>query len=155
MENWKLVTENPKYEVSDLGRVRHVGTKKLVATAESNGYTRVGFGPTRFVHRLVAKAFLPPDPARPTINHKNGKKKDNRAVNLERATLVENNAHSAHKRCAATNPKRAFKLTPAIVRSIRKRHASGERSSAIAEDVGISTSMLRHVVARRFWKEVT
>jgi len=128
--------------------------------AKENGYLEVAFKVNgkqiwRLVHRLVGFAFLKPDPTRPTINHINGKRTDNRPCNLAWSTLAENNAHSAHKRCAATNPKRAFKLTPAIVRSIRKRHAAGELSSAIAKDIGISAPMVRNVVYRRSWKEVT
>jgi hypothetical protein len=152
MERWKTVAENKKYEVSDLGRVRRISTNRVLRIRLSkNGYPRVNFGDTRFVHRLVAIAFLKPDPSRPTVNHLNGEKTDNRAVNLAWSTLVENNAHSAHKRHASTNPKRALKLTLPEVLKIRKAHADGELTSVIAMRFDVSASMIRHIVYRRMW----
>ena len=49
---------------------------------------------TMYVHRLVAEAFIPNPKIKPTINHKNGNKKDNMASNLEWATHSENIYHA-------------------------------------------------------------
>ena len=46
------------------------------------------------VHRLVAAAFLKPDEGRPWVNHINGRKSDNRLVNLEWTTARENALHA-------------------------------------------------------------
>ncbi|KAG5182903.1 hypothetical protein JKP88DRAFT_241207 [Tribonema minus] len=46
------------------------------------------------VHRLVADAHLPDDPARLVVNHIDGDKLNNAASNLERATHSENTRHA-------------------------------------------------------------
>lgn len=156
MEVWKIIDRQPNYEVSNEGRIRRISTGRVLNPRfQVNGYLRVNFGKdTQLIHRLVAHAFLKPDPSRPTVNHLNGIKTDNCDTNLVWSTLRENNAHSAHKRVAATNPKRAMKLTAENVREIREAHASGEISSAIGKRFDISPATVRNIVFGRSWKEL-
>ncbi|MCD8094546.1 MAG: HNH endonuclease [Ruminococcus sp.] len=59
-----------------------------------NGYRR-----ECSVHRLVALAFIPNPENKPTVNHLNEDKKDNRVENLECATNAEQNVHGTRIEC--------------------------------------------------------
>ncbi len=67
----------------------------MKAHKDGSGYLRVKLlGETRKVHRLVASAFIPNPENKPTVNHINGNKTDNRVDNLEWATHSENKQHA-------------------------------------------------------------
>lgn len=80
-EFWRTVVidgvENPRYQVSNFGKVKcldwnRTGKERLCKlSANSDGYLKVGIdGVNRYVHRLLAEAFLPcPDPEKNCIDH--------------------------------------------------------------------------------------
>ena len=88
------------YEVSNGGRVRNRRTgKMLTPRKDRGGYMTVrlqveGRTATRFVHRLVAEAFIDSKPGLEIVNHLNGDKTDNRADNLEWTTHAGNIRHA-------------------------------------------------------------
>ena len=94
-ELWKPIKGyEDMYMVSNYGRIMCLNyhgrriIRILRLTAKPNHYIKVGLrkdGKTRTfsVHRLVAAAFLPlPQPGGNQVDHINGDKQDNRAINL-------------------------------------------------------------------------
>lgn len=98
-ELWKTILGH-NHEISNMGRVRNSNTKRVLRpTVGIKGYCTIGLYKNgrqywKYAHRLVAEAFIPNHEDKPTVNHINGKKDDNRAKNLEWCTQSENCIHS-------------------------------------------------------------
>jgi len=79
-------------QVSYDGEVYQDGRHLRKSVNKVTGYVTVrvrGVGP-QYVHRLVAEAFIANPNGYPEVNHKNEKKADNRASNLEWCTHTYN-----------------------------------------------------------------
>lgn len=111
----------------------------------SSGYgmVRAMLGGRRVVglaHRLVWQHLRGDIPEGLVVNHRNGRKDDNRLCNLEVVTYSENarHAHRVLGRCpqAGTNNPMA-RLTPLDVAEIRLARLRGDRAVEIAARFGI------------------
>jgi len=110
------------YQVSTLGRVRSLdrvviaknGTAmpckgRVLRAVLINGYPVAWLckdkkSRYRYVHRLVASAFIPNPENKPTVNHIDGVKTNNCVLNLEWNTFSENIAHAQKNGLALTKP---------------------------------------------------
>ena len=101
-ETWKRAKGySSKYYVSNMGRILTTQYKGgyrvgiIQPAKDTNGYLRTVLDrKTVKVHRVVAQTFVPNPQNKPTVNHINGDKADNRVTNLEWATKEEQTQHA-------------------------------------------------------------
>lgn len=163
-ETWKKI--HPAYEVSDQGRVRRylVGSgaqagRVLKPSPIGHGYLHVVFSyngerEDRFVHLLVAEAFIGPCPAGYEVNHKDGNKSNCRLKNLEYVTPAENTEHAMRLGLKARGSRHGrSKLNELAVSMIKKalKHSS---VSSVARMYKIGRAAISKIKNGRTWAHV-
>ncbi len=106
------------------------------------------------VHRLIALTFLPTDPNRNVVNHKDGNKHNNKLSNLEWVTDSENQIHSVvvlRKAAPKGTVNGMHKLTENDVKEIRRLHEVGCSYSTIAKKYNVSVSNISSIINKRSW----
>lgn len=159
-EEWRDVSGQPNYEVSNLGRMRRKA-QIVHGTPGKHGHVYVGFGPgggqkKLLMHRLICEAFHGPPPAgKPQCAHLNGDPSDNRPDNLVWATAKENAHHRIlHGRQHRGEASPGTKLTEEQVREARLRITNGERYRDIVNDYPVKRETLRDAVNGSTWGHV-
>ena len=163
-EEWRdVVGWEGFYSVSALGLVRSDRSGSTLKPQKySNGYqyvnlSRSGVKERRIVHRAVAESFIGPCPPGHQVNHINGIKYDNRAINLEWVTPTENIRHAMKHGLTKINGEQNAnaKLTDCSVWHIRKQYAAGEATlQELADRFGVCRSVVGRVVRQATWRHV-
>lgn len=161
-EEWRQVSIHPKYQVSNLGRVRWK-VRICRPVPDTDGYLRVTMhidGKSRkyAISNLVAEAFIGPRPAGEVIRHRDGDSSNNRASNLIYGTYKENEADKeGHGTKARGATHGASKLTDAQVSEIRRRYKPRDPSNhlrALAMEFGVTAKTVHQIVLRKKWKHI-
>jgi hypothetical protein len=156
MEIWKDINGFDKYKISNQGRIKSLkwGKERILKPGGNGRYVIVILSlkckaSSFLVHRLVAKAFIENPENKPNINHVNGIKTDNRAVNLEWCTQLENIQHSYESGLSNSGEKHhKSKLTEIQVAEIRKSDLSQKELSII---YNIGQKSINSIINKKSW----
>ena len=96
-EEWRSISGNMDYKVSQIGRVRNVRTGLILKLRlnDTMGYIQIGFTNEHnrkicYVHRLVAQEFIENPENRSDVDHIDNNKQNNCSNNLRWASKSEN-----------------------------------------------------------------
>ena len=96
---WKKIKNHNNYSVSEKGEIRNdlSGKIKSAYVCKGNGYYYVDLWENNKckkmqLHRIIAEAFIPNPEDKPTVDHVDGDRKNNRIDNLRWATYSEQNS---------------------------------------------------------------
>jgi hypothetical protein len=175
-EIWKPIKNyEGYYEVSNLGRIRSnervhtnkmgkrrtVSEKILKSHSCNNKYVDkrlangVNFVSVR-VHRIVAQTFIPNPLNKLEVNHKNGKKCDNRVENLEWATTFENAHHAIDNGLTTVRNGELCtfsKLKESDILDIRSKYPQ-KTVKELALEYDVHTDNIKCIVSRKTWKHI-
>ncbi len=165
-EIWKPIFDG-QYEISSHGRVKRAvagpGTRIgriLAGWVTNSGYMSIRlwlYGkPIKYsVHVLVAWIFIGPRPLRKEINHKDGNKLNNAAINLEWVTHKENGQHASMLNLMMRGEKHPrAKLTGPEVISLRRKALAGATYIELARQYGIARQTVGYIVRGLAWKHL-
>jgi hypothetical protein len=170
LETWLEISDTEgRYSVSNYGnvranwsdvprrnlphRIRIERSQQLKPHVHTTGYLRValGRGVQRYVHRLVAAAFHQNPEALPQVDHIDGNRTNNAALNL-RWVSAQDNAKYGGERHDWTTQKLAS--AQRRVYAFRKKEfeiliAAGHSLRAVAKAFGTSHSVVRATLSRK------
>lgn len=174
-ESWsKLIypgipDELNRFEISTFGKLRNSKTKHIYKpTLLSSGYysVRTTLGSRKrkihiIIHKAVAHTFIPNPDNLPEVNHKDGKRENNRASNLEWCTSHHNQKHKYDiglfdiRKISGEN-NHSSKLTWEDVGYIRTSYVPRSRKNgarALAKKFNVSVPTMLSVIHNETWRE--
>ena len=185
IEVWKNVIgyENI-YQVSNFGNVKSLDREvapnnrvpywrkgKSCKQSKSNtGYMTVGFTVNnkkvnKYVHRLVAEAFITNFSNYPQVNHIDCNKANNRMYNLEWCTNSQNHIHATenglnklhlHRVAYSGEENGKSLLTKEQVLEIKQKYIPYKYSAKkLSKEYEVSESCITHILNNTSWKEIS
>lgn len=167
-ERWRpVIGFEHLYEVSDFGRVRSLPRKvgpstvrkgRILKPADNGGgyqwvsLYRNGEKHKRYIHRVVAEAFVANPDGLPEVNHIDGDKTNNRADNVEWVTHAENQQHASNALGRFHKPK--WYLRRFNEDEVREIRASPESNTDLAKKYGIDQSSISRIRDRKTYREI-
>ena len=146
------------YKITKDGQIISLKRRKeyiIKGYIDKYGYRRVllyvdGKREKHFVHRLVAKEYIPNPNNLPQVNHKDGNKLNNHVDNLEWVTSKENVRHSI---ITGLRKKGNNKLNKEDVNEIKKLFDVNSMKE-IADMYNVSLSCIKHIHAGHTWTNI-
>ncbi len=166
---WRPIPGWPEYSVSAIGEVRRntpghctfIGRMLKPMQNQTTKYFAVvlsrNSNPVRIdIHRLVALAFLGPQPSsKHLVAHNDGSRTNNRVENLRWATQKENLQDCrAHGTALLGTANPLARLTEIDIRAIRRMKTFGVPRDMIAEGFGLHKRSVFRILAGQAWGHV-
>ena len=158
-EEWRtanLPLSNGYLEVSNKGRARLILIIPTIGRIV-HGYRKIVVKPhhDKFLHRLVAEAFLGLCPEGRVVNHIDADKLNNRLENLEYVTPKQNVHHMMKLGRLRNGAEKRRRLTPAQVEWMRERYERGGISmEKLARGFGLSSGSIQQIIRRETYRDV-
>lgn len=157
---WKECKNFNSYLVSDEGEVKHKTNNKILKQKlDKDNYLNVSLSmgsrnniKHRFVHRLVAEAFIPNPENKPLVRHKDGDSINNCADNLEWVTYKENIEYSKKAGLkpddhGSASPNSKLTMDQIIYcRNLYKPRDKKYSCQALAKQFGVSKSTMSYIL---------
>lgn len=162
-EIWKEIVDEKiivgKYEVSNKGRVRVVKTGYIIPIQDNGfGYKKCAFsspGQTiqRYIHRLVANAFLENPNEFPQVGHKDHDKENNSVENLYWTSQSQNTRDGvAAGRINSKKRGKTNQLCPSQLEEIAYKQVAGIGVAEIARSMSLPRTTVSSVLnGRSYW----
>lgn len=155
-EEWRdIAGTDGEYQISNYGRVKSYSRHregKILKPALHNGgrlYINLSKNEHKFIHALVAKAFIPNPDSKPQVDHINGDKMNNCVNNLRWVTKIENERYSWQTGLRQTGGQHHnAKLTSEQIAYIRE-NPDNLMVKELAEKFGVSNGRISSIQTGR------